>query len=83
MNEYHQTAQPLGGCRRWGKRYRMTWDFIVNIVDEVYAIIDSAWIAAGGLTPAGMTLAELGEQMKFLRKQNQPPNVDELFEEKI
>jgi hypothetical protein len=51
----------------WGQLYKMTWAFFSTFVDEVYAIADSAWIGAGGKTPAGMTLAQLEAQMRFLR----------------
>jgi hypothetical protein len=53
----------------WGQRYQMTWAFITNIVDEVYAIADAAWIASGGQTPAGMTLAQLEAQMQAIKGQ--------------
>ena len=53
----------------WGQRYKMTWAFITNLVDEVYAIADGAWIASGGQTPAGMTLAQLEAQMQAIKGQ--------------
>jgi hypothetical protein len=51
----------------WGSYYTMTWAFFAKYVDEVYAIADKTWIAAGGKTPGGLTLAELEVQMKALR----------------
>lgn len=51
----------------WGRRYQLTWDFILNVVDECYAMVDSAWIKMTGLTPAGLSLAELEEQMQALK----------------
>ena len=54
----------------WGKRFRMTWSFVTNVVDEVYAIADGAWIESGGNTPAGMSLAQLEAQMQALRSAN-------------
>lgn len=53
----------------WGKRYKMTWSFITNIVDEVYAIADRTWIETTGLTPVGMTLAEMEEQMQAFKEE--------------
>ncbi len=50
----------------WGRLYTLTWSFIGNIVDEVYAIADRAWIAKTGKTPGGLTLAELRAQMQDL-----------------
>ncbi len=52
----------------WGKRYKMTWSFVVNVVDEIYLLVDQSWIEATGLTPAGITLTELEQQMQYLRK---------------
>jgi hypothetical protein len=51
----------------WGKRFTMTWAFVTKFVDEIYAIADAAWIEATGMTPAGLTLAELEEQMQALK----------------
>jgi hypothetical protein len=51
----------------WGQLYKMTWPFFAKFVDEVYAIADQSWIDAGGKTPAGMTLAELEQQMQGLK----------------
>ena len=51
----------------WGERYKMTWDFFVTFVDEVYAIADRAWFEATQKTPLGMTPAELEAQMQGLR----------------
>jgi len=51
----------------WGRLYTVTWSFISNIVDEVYAIADSSWVEKTGKTPAAMTLAQLEEQMQALR----------------
>jgi hypothetical protein len=51
----------------WGRKYTMTWSFVTNIVDEVYAIADGSWIEAGGSTPAGLTLSQLESQMEALK----------------
>lgn len=50
----------------WGQYYTMTWPFFAHYVDEVYAIADPEWIAAGGKTPAGISLADLEQQMQAL-----------------
>ena len=52
----------------WGQYYTMTWEFFAHFVDEVYAIADNDWIASGGKTPGGLTLAELEAQMKALKE---------------
>jgi hypothetical protein len=51
----------------WGQYYTMTWAFFAKYVDETYAIADSTWIAGGGKTPGGLTLAELEQQMQALK----------------
>lgn len=51
----------------WGQLYKMTWQFFSTYVDEVYAIADSDWVASTGKTPAGMTVAQLEQQMQGLR----------------
>jgi hypothetical protein len=56
----------------WGQLYKMTWPFFTKYVDEVYNITDAAWAASDiakkeKLTlPAGLTLAELQNQMRYL-----------------
>jgi hypothetical protein len=52
----------------WGRRYTLTWDFVGRIADEAYALVDPAWVAAGGKTPGGLSLGELKSQMNELKK---------------
>ena len=51
----------------WGSYYTKTWAFFAKYVDEAYAIADTTWINAGGKPPAGLTLAELQQQMQALK----------------
>jgi hypothetical protein len=51
----------------WGQRYTVTWDFIENQVDEIYGIVDTAWVNSTGKTPAGLTLDELEQLMLPLK----------------
>lgn len=51
----------------WGKLYTLTWAFIAKIVDEVYAIADSAWVTGKGTTPDGLSVAALESQMQALK----------------
>lgn len=51
----------------WGQYYTMTWAFFGQFVDEVYAIADGDWIEAKGMTPGGLTLAQLEQQMQALK----------------
>jgi len=47
----------------WGNLYTMTTRFFSRYVDEVYALADSEWVGTRGLTPLGLTLAQLEAQM--------------------
>jgi len=51
----------------WGRLYTVTWSFITNIVDEIYAIADRSWVEKTGKTPAGLTLAQLEAQMQAIK----------------
>ena len=50
----------------WGKFYWMTWEFFHEYVDEVYAIADDAWVTATKRTPAGLSLPQLAELMRYV-----------------
>ena len=52
----------------WGQYYTMTWAFFSKYVDEVYAIADQSWIQTKGTSPAGLTLAQLEQQMQGLKQ---------------
>ncbi|HWD67978.1 MAG TPA: hypothetical protein VG227_08460 [Caulobacteraceae bacterium] len=51
----------------WGQYYTMTWAFFGQFVDEVYALADASWIEAKGMSPGGLSLAELEAQMQALK----------------
>jgi hypothetical protein len=51
----------------WGQVYRMTWRFFARYVDEAYALANPAWIKHTGLSPAGLTLAQLEMLMADLK----------------
>ena len=51
----------------WGQYYTMTWAFFAKYVDEVYAIADQSWVQTKGTSPAGLTLAQLEQQMEGLK----------------
>ena len=56
----------------WGQLYKMTWQFFSTYVDEVYNISDAAWATSAFAKtrnlrlPAGLTEAELANQMRFV-----------------
>jgi hypothetical protein len=58
----------LGGVKliSWGSVYEMTWAFWRQFVEESYALADNEWIKAKGLTPLGLSLAQLEAQMQAL-----------------
>jgi hypothetical protein len=51
----------------WGAKYRMTWAFWSEFVDEAYMIADADWVTSSGKSPAGLSLTELETQMQALR----------------
>lgn len=51
----------------WGRVYQMTSAFFAQFVDEAYALVDANWINAKEMTPLGLTLAQLEEQMAAIK----------------
>lgn len=49
----------------WGECYKMTPRFVAAFVDECYAIVSPDWAKATGLTPLGMSLEDLSNQMRY------------------
>lgn len=49
----------------WGECYKMTPRFFAAFVDECYAIASLDWAKATGLTPLGMSLSDLQNQMRY------------------
>lgn len=60
------------GAMSWGSRYDMSFDFWNTYVDECYALVDPSWVANTGMTPLGMSVADLEAAMQAL--QYEPPN---------
>jgi hypothetical protein len=52
----------------WGKKYKMSTKFFNQYVDEAYALCDIDWFVSTGKTILGLSIKELEEQMKYLRK---------------
>lgn len=52
----------------WGSLYTMTAAFFAAFVDEVYGLVDSDWIKATGLTPAGLSITQWQAQMAALQE---------------
>ena len=50
----------------WGALYKMTWAFFSKYVDESYALVSNAWIAATGKSPSGLSKAQLEAAMAAL-----------------
>jgi hypothetical protein len=55
----------------WGGIYIMTPAFWMRFVDESYALVDDEWIKQTGMTPAGMTITQLADQMAALKEKGQ------------
>lgn len=47
----------------WGRRYKMSWDLFRSVTGEAYAMVHPWWIEATGLTPFGLSVDQLREQM--------------------
>jgi hypothetical protein len=53
----------------WGSaNYQMTPAFWTHFVDEAYALADTGWIQATGMTPGGLTLAQLEALMQSMKQ---------------
>jgi hypothetical protein len=52
----------------WGRVYSMAWGFFSTFTDEVYALVDSDWFTLSGASVAGLTLAQLVQQMQELKE---------------
>ena len=50
-----------------GKTYIMTWAFFAKYTHEAYVLADASWIEAKGTSPAGLSLAQLEQQMQALK----------------
>lgn len=51
----------------WGSVWRMSWAAFATVCDEAYFLADPLFINAKGLTPFGMSLADLEASMQPLR----------------
>ncbi len=61
-----QASIPWWGytCITWGEKKGMTFNFWKTYVDECYAILDSDWINAQGISPNGLDFETLQEDLK-------------------
>lgn len=50
----------------WGLNIPFTWEFMLNLADEGYVVVDEAWVAANGQTPSGVNLDALLDAMAKL-----------------
>lgn len=50
-----------GGCTNvsWGDFYHMSWEFWLRYVDEAYAVVSTDWLKQSGVSPSGLDLAGL------------------------
>lgn len=54
-------------CITWGRLQKMTWGFFEAFTDEAYMLADPDWFEVSGVSPAGLSLADLETQMEALR----------------
>ena len=56
------------GCTNvsWGELYTMNWDFWLEYVDEAYAVISEDWIKKSGLSPVGVDVEGLVQDLHLL-----------------
>ena len=50
----------------WGAIYHATWDFWLAYVDEAYAVVSPDWIKASGISPTGLDLNGLLQDLAAL-----------------
>lgn len=43
----------------WGSTYSMTWPFLMNYVDEIWAVLSPDWFGANNKAPSGFDIAQL------------------------
>jgi len=55
-----------GHIQSWGLNIPFNWEFMLNYLDEAYALISPAWVNAQGKSPSGLDLDGLLGAMKAL-----------------
>jgi hypothetical protein len=53
-------------CVTWGAVKDATWPWLLEYVDELYALISPDWLDGTGKTPEGLDLATLGSDLKLV-----------------
>lgn len=54
--------------RTWGKRQKMTWQWLLSYADEIYCCISTDWIGKSGLAPNGFDLIQLERDIKTVEQ---------------
>jgi len=54
--------------RTWGKRQKMTWQWLLSYADEIYCCISTDWIGKSGLAPNGFDLVQLERDIKTVEQ---------------
>lgn len=50
-----------------GRLHTVTWAYLTRYTHEAYAVADASWMSAKGTSPAGLTMAQLEQQMQGLK----------------
>jgi hypothetical protein len=58
-------AGPL--CVTWGRKQRMTWQWWQKYGVESYAVLRREWVGSKGITPPGMTMAQLDAKIVSIK----------------
>lgn len=54
----------------WGNWYHMDWNFWLNWVDEAYVLYSKAWLKASGITPSGLDLTAMDNDINLVTQVN-------------
>lgn len=60
------------GIITWGVNVHVTWAFLAKYAEEAFCVADPDWIKATGLTPGGLTLQQLEDQLRALKQGHAP-----------
>lgn len=53
-------------CVTWGKVQPLTWRFFQRYFEEAWVVITEDWLSSQGLTPTGLNLYQLGQDLAVL-----------------
>ena len=54
-------------CVTWGRLQQMTWPWWRKYTSEAYAVLRREWITSRGVSPSGLTMAQLDDKITSLK----------------